>query len=123
MKKTIFTTLMTLVAVALAVPVAIAQEAAEGMAAAAGAADHAPIYGWVALGCGLGIGLAALGTGIGQGIAANGAVEGISRNPGASGKIMTTMIIGLAMIESLAIYALVVVIIMLFVNPYKIFPV
>ena len=119
MKKTIFMMLMSLVAVALAAPVAFAAEAAN--AAAAGATDHSSIYSWVALGSGLGIGLAALGTGIGQGIAANGAVEGISRNPGASGKIMTTMIIGLAMIESLAIYALVVVLIMLFVNPYKIF--
>ncbi len=119
MKKVLYVTLMSLVAVALAAPVAMADAAA----AAAGAApvDHATIYSYVALGSGLGIGLAALGTGIGQGIAANGAVEGISRNPGASGKIMTTMIIGLAMIESLAIYALVVVLIMLFVNPYKIF--
>ena len=120
MKKTIIMLLMSLVAVALAAPVALAEEAA---AAATGVVDHSSIYSYVALGCGLGIGLAALGTGIGQGIAANGAVEGISRNPGASGKIMTTMIIGLAMIESLAIYALVVVLIMLFVNPYKIFPV
>ncbi len=119
MKKTIFMMLMSLVAVALAAPVAFAEQAAN--AAAAGATDHSSIYSWVALGSGLGIGLAALGTGIGQGIAANGAVEGISRNPGASGKIMTTMIIGLAMIESLAIYALVVVLIMLFVNPYGIF--
>ena len=120
MKKTVFMLLMSLVAVALSAPVALAEEAAQA-AGAAGATDHSSIYGWVALGSGLGIGLAALGTGIGQGIAANGAVEGISRNPGASGKIMTTMIIGLAMIESLAIYALVVVLIMLFVNPYGIF--
>ena len=119
MKKTLFMLLMSLVAVALAAPVALAEEAAA--AAGAAVADHSSIYGWVALGSGLGIGLAALGTGIGQGIAANGAVEGISRNPGASGKIMTTMIIGLAMIESLAIYALVVVLIMLFTNPHAIF--
>ena len=119
MKKTLFMVLMSLVAVALAAPVALAEEAAA--AAGAAVADHSSIYGWVALGSGLGIGLAALGTGIGQGIAANGAVEGISRNPGASGKIMTTMIIGLAMIESLAIYALVVVLIMLFTNPHNIF--
>jgi F-type H+-transporting ATPase subunit c len=117
MKKTLFFMLFSLIAVALSAPVAMAQEAAT----AAATGDTKSIYAYVALGSGLGIGLAALGTGIGQGIAANGAVEGISRNPGASGKIMTTMIIGLAMIESLAIYALVVVLIMLFVNPYKIF--
>ncbi|WP_034764586.1 ATP synthase F0 subunit C [Chrysiogenes arsenatis] len=67
---------------------------------------------------GIGMGLAAFGTGIGMGSAIRGATEGISRNPNASGKIMTTMIIGLAMIESLAIYALVVALILLFANPY-----
>jgi F-type H+-transporting ATPase subunit c len=69
----------------------------------------------VYLGAGLAIGIAAHGTGIGQGTAVSKAVEGISRNPGAAGKIMTPMIIGLAMIESLAIYALVVALILLFV--------
>jgi len=120
MNKTLLVTLLTIAAVCVLAPFAFAEPEAAA-AAATGAVDHASIYGWVALGSGLGIGLAALGTGIGQGLAANGAVEGISRNPGASGKIMTTMIIGLAMIESLAIYALVVDIILLFVNPYKIF--
>ncbi|MGO9014565.1 MAG: ATP synthase F0 subunit C [Dissulfurispiraceae bacterium] len=74
----------------------------------------------IVVGLGLAIGLAALGTGIGQGIGLQGATEGVARNPGASGKITTTLIIGLAMIESLAIYALVVVLIILFVNPLKI---
>lgn len=68
---------------------------------------------------GIGMGLGAIGTGIGQGFAVKGAVEGISRNPGASGKILTSMMIGLAMIESLAIYALVVALIILFANPFK----
>ncbi len=77
-------------------------------------------YAMAALGCAIGIGLAALGTGIGQGIGLSRACEGVARNPGVSGKIMTTLIIGLAMIESLAIYALVVVLIILFANPFKI---
>ena len=68
---------------------------------------------------GIGMGLGAVGTGIGQGMAVKGAVEGVARNPGASGKILTTMMIGLAMIESLAIYALVICLIILFANPYK----
>jgi F-type H+-transporting ATPase subunit c len=71
------------------------------------------------LGAAIGMGLGTLGTGIGQGLAVKGAVEGVSRNPGASGKIMTTMMIGLAMIESLAIYALVICLIVLYANPYK----
>ena len=62
----------------------------------------------IALATGLAIGIAALGGAIGQGNAVKGAMEGIARNPGASGKIMTTLIIGLALIESLVIYALVI---------------
>ncbi len=64
--------------------------------------------GWIALAAGLAIGLAALGGGMGQGRAAAAALDGIARNPGASGKIMTPMILGLALIESLVIYALVI---------------
>ena len=67
----------------------------------------------------IGMALGTVGTGIGQGMAVARAVEGVSRNPGSSGKILTTMMIGLAMIESLAIYALVVSLIILFANPYK----
>lgn len=63
----------------------------------------------IALGVGLGIGLAVLGAGIGQGLTASGAVSGISRQPEAGGKIQTAMIIGLALIESLVILTFVVV--------------
>lgn len=85
--------------------IAFAQDAAGGEAAAAAAAGA---KGWIALAAGLGIGIAALGGGIGQGRAAAAALDGIARNPGASGKIMTPMILGLALIESLVIYALVI---------------
>ena len=71
------------------------------------------------LASGIGMALGTLGTGIGQGLAVKSAVEGVSRNPGASGNILTTRMIGLAMIESLAIYALVICLIILFANPYK----
>lgn len=94
---------------------------AEDTAATAAAAANSKIYYYAlaAVGCGLAIGLAALGAGIGQGIGLSKACEGVARNPGVSGKITTTLIIGLAMIESLAIYALVVVLIILFMNPFK----
>jgi len=55
----------------------------------------------------LGMGLAAFGTGIGMGNAINGAVSGVARNPESFGRILTAMMIGLAIIESLAIYTLV----------------
>lgn len=71
------------------------------------AASGQSVFG-LALGAGLAIGLAALGGSIGQGRAAAAALEGIARNPGAANKIQTPMIIGLALIESLVIYALVI---------------
>ncbi len=116
MKKLFSLTLLVLIAIAMLAPVAFAEEAAK--AADSGAAKLS-YYGMAVLGSGLAIGLAALGTGIGQGIGLRGATEGVARNPGASGQITTTLIIGLAMIESLAIYALVVVLIVLFANPFK----
>ena len=66
------------------------------------------------LGGGLSIGLAALGTGIGMGILVGRAVEGIARQPEAIDKIRTTMIIGIAFIEALALYALVISFILVF---------
>ncbi|MBW1713013.1 MAG: ATP synthase F0 subunit C [Deltaproteobacteria bacterium] len=66
---------------------------------------------------GFGISIAAIGCGLAQGIAIKGAVEGTARNPEASGKITVTMLIGLALIESLCIYALVVALILIFANP------
>ena len=70
------------------------------------------IYFGIAMACGLGIGIAALGTGLGMGHAINGALVGTARNPEAGGKIMTTMIIGLALVEALCIYAFVIALIM-----------
>jgi len=62
----------------------------------------------LALGAGLAIGIAAAGGGVGQGLVGAAALEGIARNPGASDKVFTPMIIGLALIESLVIYALLI---------------
>ncbi|MFH1349965.1 MAG: ATP synthase F0 subunit C [Pseudomonadota bacterium] len=75
------------------------------------------IYFGIAIACGFGIGVAALGTGLAMGHAINGALQGTARNPEAGGKIMTTMIIGLALIESLCIYALLICLIMVFKVP------
>ncbi len=60
----------------------------------------------VALAMGLGTAIAALGCGIGQGNAVRAALEGLARQPEARSGLMTFMIIGLAFIESLTIYAL-----------------
>ena len=66
--------------------------------------------GYIGIGAGLAIGLAALGAAMGQGRASAAALEGIARNPNAADKIFTPMIIGLALMESIAIYGLLIAI-------------
>lgn len=100
---------LTILGITLLSSVAFAAEAGAGMV---------PVIQWTVLAAGLAIGLGAIGSGIGMGTAIGGACEGTSRNPEAGGRILTTMIIGLAMIESLTIYALVIALILLFGNPY-----
>lgn len=67
------------------------------------------------LGTALAIGIGAIGPGIGIGIIAGKALEAIGRNPEASNKIQTNMILGIAFAEAIAIYALVVALIIKFV--------
>jgi len=64
--------------------------------------------GLIAVGAGLGLGLAGAGAGVGQGRAVAAALESIGRNPNAADRVFTPMIIGLAFMEALAIYALVI---------------
>ena len=104
MKKTLKIVLSSM-AMFLVANVAFAQESAK-----AGGSAWA-----IFLGAGLAIGIAALGCGIGMGRAIDGALNGVSRNPSVAPRIMTMMILGLALIESLAIYSLVVSILLLFV--------
>jgi F-type H+-transporting ATPase subunit c len=66
------------------------------------------VQAYAAIGAGFAIGLAVLGGALGQGRAAAAALEGISRNPGASARIQTPMILGLALIESLVLIAFVI---------------
>jgi len=68
---------------------------------------------------GFGMAIAAGLCGLGQGRAVASAVDAMARQPGAAARIQTAMIIGLALIESLAIYVLVVAMILLFVQPIK----
>ena len=67
------------------------------------------------LGAGLAIGLGAIGPGIGIGILMAGALQAMGRNPDASSNIQTNMILGVAFAEAIAIYALVVALILMFV--------
>jgi F-type H+-transporting ATPase subunit c len=78
------------------------------------AAAVALAEGMKAMGAGLAM-FGAIGAGAGIGILVGGAVQGIARNPDASGNIQTNMILGIAFAEAVAIYALVVSLIILFV--------
>jgi F-type H+-transporting ATPase subunit c len=69
------------------------------------------------LAAGFGIAIAAVGCGLAQGMGLKAAVEGIARNPESSGKVTVAMLIGLAMIESLCIYTLVIGLILIYANP------
>jgi F-type H+-transporting ATPase subunit c len=72
---------------------------------------------FAALAAGLGMAIAAGLCGLGQARAIAAALEGMARQPGAAARIQTAMIIGLALIESLAIYMLVIAIILVLVRP------
>ena len=86
---------------------AMAQEAA-GAAGGGGALRG----GLIALGANIGVGIAAVGSGLGQGRMVASAMESIGRNPNSAGQIFTPMIIGLAFIEALTLYALVIAILL-----------
>ena len=92
-------------ALAVSSVTALLSSTAFAQEAGAGGANAFNVQAAAALGAGLAIGLAALGGGLGQGKAAASALEGISRNPGAAPRIQTPMILGLALIESLVLFA------------------
>ena len=87
------------------------------------AAEAGASGGWIGpfavIAAGVGMAIASGLCGLGQGRAVAAAVEAMGRQPGAAARIQTALIIGLALIESLAIYVLVVAMILLFVQPIK----
>ncbi len=96
--KIVWAAFLTLLFAAIGADVAFAQEHA------AGGGDSSMI----ALAAGIAIAGAAIGAALGQGRAVAAAMESIGRNPNAADRIQTPMILGLAFIEALAIYALVI---------------
>jgi len=70
--------------------------------------DPATASSWAAIGAGMAVGAAGLGVGIGEWLLVAGAMESIRRNPAIKGKIMTFMVLFLALVESAAIYGLVI---------------
>ena len=100
-KRFLRTAASTLVLMLMAIP-------AFADATSAAQAGDTSVKAWLAVASGIGIAIAAFGGALGQGRSISSALDGIARNPGASGKIVTPMIIGLALIESLVIYAFVI---------------
>jgi F-type H+-transporting ATPase subunit c len=68
---------------------------------------------------GLTVAIGSIGTALAQGRAVDSALDAIARQPDASDRISRTLFVGLAMIESLAIYCLVIALILLFANPFS----
>jgi F-type H+-transporting ATPase subunit c len=117
MKKSLVYSVLAMVLVIVSAPFVLA--APEAAAAPAGVVDYtkAIIVGCSLLAAGIAIAFGTIGTGNGMGQGLNGATNAVGRNPEAQGKILLTMMVGLAMIESLAIYALVIALIVLYANP------
>jgi F-type H+-transporting ATPase subunit c len=92
-------TFLVAIALCLVAGPALAQE---------GAAGPGVVNGLIALAAGLGMGLAAFGVGLGQGRATAAAMESIGRNPNSADRIFVPLILGLALMEALALYTLVI---------------
>ena len=98
-----------LLALALMAIVASAQAGGDVAELAKKNAVDTTVLAYKAIGGGIGFGLAAGLAGIGQGLVGSRAAEGAARNPGAAGTVQTMMIIALALIESLVLFALLIV--------------
>jgi F-type H+-transporting ATPase subunit c len=91
---------LAVLGVLLLVHPAFAESAAEGGGSLAS--------GLTALAAGLGLGIAALGVGLAQGRATAAAMESIGRNPNSADRIFTPLLLGLALMEALALYMFVI---------------
>ncbi len=98
----------------LAPAVALAAEGAEPAGSA-----NAIFFAVTVASAGFGLAISTLGAGIGQGKCAGQAMEAIARQPEAAPKIQTAMLLGLAFMESLVIYMLLIAFILLFANPFR----
>lgn len=99
MKSKTLRVALTMMALFLISTPALADATADAAAAAGGGGA-----GMAGMGAGLAMGLAVIGAGLGQGKAAAAALEGIARNPQASGKIQTPMLIALVFMETLVLF-------------------
>jgi F-type H+-transporting ATPase subunit c len=109
-KRSVLTTVLVLAAGAFFAPV-YAQGAADGPI-------NTEIAKWSIITAGFALAIAAGLAALGQGRAVGAAVEAIARNPGAVGDIRGSLLLGLVLIESLAIYVLLISLILFFLYPF-----
>ena len=109
MSKSVLTTALVLVAGAFFAPV-YAQEA--------GATVSTDVAKWSIITAGFALAFAAGLAALAQGKAVAAASEAIARNPGAAGDIRGSLLLGLVLIESLAIYVLLISLILFFIKPF-----
>lgn len=123
MKKTLLRItacfMLSVIMLAVAVPMGAAAETTNlTSSSAADLAEAASAEGSTsakAIAAAIAIGLAALGGAIGMGLSIAKSAEGIARQPEAEGKIRTNLLLGLVLIETVVIYALIVAILVIFV--------
>ena len=119
MKKKFVYAVLSGMALAITSTLAMATEAVAPAAPAAAAGDYskAIVVAISIFSAAMVMAAGTMTTALGMGHGLNGAVNAVGRNPEAQGKILTTMMVGLAMIESLAIYALVIALVVIYANP------
>ncbi len=117
MKKVMYF-FLALGAIALFADPALAQEMVTEASGAAGGATKVWYFVAIVVTCGFSMGIAASFCALGQSKAIVAALEGIARQPSAANKLFNPMIIGLALIESLAIYVLLIALILFFMKPF-----
>jgi F-type H+-transporting ATPase subunit c len=123
MKRKLFALLaLTVLLLSLALPVYAAVDGADTTGTTTAVtqevepeADDSNLIGMKAIACGIAISVAAGGGAVGMGIATGKAVEGISRQPEVEGKIRTNFMLGIVFMETAIIYALLVIILIIFV--------
>ena len=116
LKKILVLACVLVLALSLAAPAFAADAPSADTEPAAGSETQEDnSIGLKAVAAGIAVGIAAAGGAVGMGLVAGKSTEGISRQPEAEGKIRTTMMLGLVFIETAIIYALLVVILIIFV--------
>ncbi len=112
-----YAALSALATVLTSLPAMAVEAAAPAAAAATGDSSKALVVAVSIFSAAMVMGIGTICTALGMGHGLNGAVNAVGRNPEAQGRILTTMMVGLAMIESLAIYALVIALVVIYANP------